>query len=250
MLSLLKKRKLKKLLNQALEDGVLTDDEGEAIEKMRLELGLPEELIAEVRSNHFHKLINPLIDEICRTRRLSDEHLHTLGKHSKNLRVKTDIPEEFAIFRLLWIAENTGEFNPPAVPAPTNIRLTKGEKCHHITQANWLRVKTRRKTQYVGSSVSLRVAKGVSFRFGGAQPIRHEWEEVVPQDLGSLCVTSKKLVFIGESMKSCTVSMGTLAAWEALQDGIVLHKTRGPSEIFQLPELDIEYTALLLSRLQ
>ena len=70
MLSFFKRRRVKKMVKQALADGVLTDAEGEAIDAAGRELGLPESFAMGIRARHYHSTVKPIVARIMNCRRL------------------------------------------------------------------------------------------------------------------------------------------------------------------------------------
>ena len=76
-----------------------------------------------------------------------------------------------------------------------------------------------RQTHAAYGGPTIRVAKGVSFRLGGASARSESHEEIRDIDWGSLILTSKRLIFIG-SKRTTNIDLRKIMAIEAYTDGI------------------------------
>ena len=129
--------------------------------------------------------------------RLTDEEEKSLRELTSKLGLteedflgSMDDRSHLAYCKLMWDIEN-GRL--PEIESP--IILQKNELCHFSIDAERLKTKTVT-TGYSGGSrgVSVRIAKGVSYRVGAyrGHPIK---EEVTMNYPGTLVITSKRLVF-------------------------------------------------------
>lgn len=137
--------------------------------------------------------------------------------------------------------------NPPAI-------MQKNETCHFCANVALFETKTRKKTTYVGGSsgVSLRIAKGVSYRVGSfkGQPITNTWEETVQIDQGTLLFTTKRVMFVG-SKKSFSINHNKILNFQMYSDGIdVIKENRKTEQVFKFLEyIDPEITGCLLHKI-
>jgi hypothetical protein len=76
-----------------------------------------------------------------------------------------------------------------------------------------------RQTHAAYGGPTIRVAKGVSFRLGGASARSESHEEIRSIDQGSLILTTKRLIFIG-SKRTTNIDLRKIMAIEAYTDGI------------------------------
>ena len=76
-----------------------------------------------------------------------------------------------------------------------------------------------RQTHAAYGGPTIRVAKGVSFRLGGASARSESHEEIRAIDRGSLILTTKRLIFIG-SKRTTNIDLRKIMAIEAYTDGI------------------------------
>jgi len=80
-----------------------------------------------------------------------------------------------------------------------------------------------RQTHAAYGGPTLRVAKRVSFRLGGASARSESHEEIRVIDQGSLILTNKRLIFIG-SKRTNNIDIRKIMAIEAYKDGIELQR--------------------------
>lgn len=76
-----------------------------------------------------------------------------------------------------------------------------------------------RQTRAAYGGPTIRVAKGVSFRIGGAAARSESHEEIKVIDQGSLILTNKRMVFIG-SKRTTNIDLKKIMAITAYRDGI------------------------------
>lgn len=245
MFSFFRNRKFRRDLEQALEDGVLTDDEVRYLEQRSEQLGIDQEVVDKLRRSHVQEQVQPILERIKSTRRYSPEDEAELHRMAKDLRFELQFGPEFAVYRALWELENTGSMT--LRPIHAEIILTRGEECYHSAVASWNQVKrVRERTGYVGGAVSFRVARGVRFSVGRAVPTYNEYEGLMEISPGVLYLTNKKLIFRG-SKRSTSISLGRLIDYTLYADGIELHKTSGKPDVYLMDPPDPEYMAALIT---
>lgn len=238
-----KKSKVKKLVKQALSDNILTGVEIKEIEAAADEANVSSDVINKIRQKHYNKLVKPTLDRIRTNRRFSPADEAEIRSMSEQLHVTPEF-SDFGPYRKLWEIEETGTFEPE--PIDVNIRLTKNEVCFYSAPSIWAQVKTIRKHHgYVGGSIGVRVAKGVTLRVGKAVPHYTESEEVVDISEGTLFVTNKKVVFDGDR-RSTNITFGRLIAYHLYKDAIEIRKSSGKPDLFRLNPIDLEFLDALL----
>jgi hypothetical protein len=245
MFSFFRNRKFRKDLEQAVADGVLTDDEVRYLEQRSEQLGIDQKFVDSLRGSHVKQQVQPILERVKAARRYSPDDEAELYRLAKNLRFEPQFGPEFAIYRALWELENTGSMT--LRPIHAGIILTRGEECYHSAGASWNQVKrVRERTGYVGGAVSFRVAKGVRFSVGRAVPTYNEYEGLMEVSPGFLYLTNKKLLFRG-SKKSTNIPLGRLIDYTLYADGIELHKTSGKPDVYLMDPPDPEYIAALIT---
>ncbi|MDH3327399.1 MAG: hypothetical protein OEM38_11880 [Gammaproteobacteria bacterium] len=239
------KRQLKKKMLEVLNDGVITGEEERQLTQLVENLGIDENYYWEVRKQFLDKEIFPIISRIRETRRYSPEDEKELLSLKKAHRVNALFEDElFARYRLLWEIENTGSFE--LKPIATDLRLKKNEECYFAACATWKQEKRVKEHRgYIGGSIGIRVAKGITLRVGRAVPVYDEYDDIASISDGTLYVTNKKIVFLGHK-KSTNITFTRLANYQLYRDTIKVIKTSGKPDIFSLDEDDILYLDALL----
>lgn len=239
MFDFIKKRKLKSIIVEALSDGEITDAEFDKIMQAKNELGLSEDYIHNLIAKHFNKAIQPILKRIRKSRRFSLDDEKEIIAIAKKFQVTPHFVDDLKIYRSLWEIETTGTFTPSPISVP--IRLNKREECYHAASSVWAQLKVVRKhSGYVGASVGFRIAKGVTLRLGKAIPSVSKSEEIVDISSGTLYVTNKRLIFVGDK-KSTNITFGRIISHEIYRDGIEIRKTSGRPDIFKLDSADVEF---------
>lgn len=109
------------------------------------------------------------------------------------------------------------------------IILQKSEVTHFVIQAFLMeeRVISR---GYQGSSqgVSVRIAKGLTYRVGQSRGKLVSEKGIVAVDEGDFIITNQRLIFSG-SKKSFSYEYKRLLAWNMYSDGILINIDNGPS---------------------
>ena len=204
---------------RAIDDGVLNEDEIAEIEAKRMEWNIDEKTSIKLK-NRFYALA---LKNTTQDRRLSPDEDAMLTKLSAHFNVsdkdKIRSYKDLARFKLLHSIE-LGEL--PVVNA-SGLSLQKNEQVHWVQSSSMLEEKTKR--QYIGGSrgVSVRIAKGVSFRTGGFRGHVETSQEIVPVSAGELIITNKRIVFRGDR-KNFTSTWAKIIDLELFGNGIRIGK--------------------------
>ncbi len=122
-------------------------------------------------------------------------------------------------YRRLTRIQN-GELQPKQ---SCEIILKKDESCFFETSVQLVEQKT--KSHYVGGSrgVSVRIAKGLSYRVGGfkGERISEQYNEIT--DSGTLTITDKRIVFTGHK-KSVAYQLNSITNVNKFNNGISFQK--------------------------
>lgn len=214
---------VQKLSAEALSDHVLEADEREKIYELADFLGLNRTAVDQVLKTQALAIFKDYRDAAAADRRLSPEEereldsvMGNLGLQSADLQKRDQ--DELAYFKLLWEVDN-GIL--PEIPAP--IILQKNEVCHLAVPADRLESKTVTVGRTGGSrGVSVRIAKGVTYRVGAArsQPIK---AEVTQRHPGTLCITNKRVVFQA-AKKGVVAPIRSIVSMNAFSDGVEFQK--------------------------
>ena len=230
---------------QALADGQLTQAEREGIQRLNTALRIPLDVHAAIWSELSHPLLEWRLQELIADRRLSPRELEDFREYAKSLgfaKMSFGGNTQAALDRysLLWRIEN-GQLPSVAVP----IVLQKGETCFWSGQAEWheLRTKTTR-VNYGGPVASIRIMKGLHWRVGSVAVSRITREELTQLDVGTLYITSKRILLSG-AYKNYQLRYSAALGIEVFSDAIRVDKAAGRSPVLILP--DSEIPAAILS---
>lgn len=217
---------VRELATQALRDGILTDDELEGILSEQRRQGLSDQDLRFFRTELFQLA--------CETagadRRLTPEEEHSLNRVIQrfNIDIKDSSIQrsarDLAKFRLLYEID---QGNLPVVELP-GVALRGGEQAHAAVRASLLEERVIRKTYQGGSKgVSIRIARGVSYRVGSHRGHIKTETGIVPVSTGLLALTSRRVVFHGDR-KSINATWSKVGSAELFKDGVIISlSTRG-----------------------
>jgi len=221
-------------LLKAVRDGKLTASEEAELKGIQKNFGLSE-LPVKMAATHTYQR---LYQEITSDRQVTDKEV----KQIEELLSKFEISEKetaptlktLSRLRFLTLLE---EGILPEIQA--DMFLKKKEVAHYQAECELLEERTKR--EYVGgySGLSIRVAKGVSWRVGGFKGKPIEKTEMSKVDQGSLVVTNKRLVFSGDR-KSFSVPYSKLIDIDLFKDAVKLNREgKIRREYFVVPDPEI-----------
>ena len=108
-------------------------------------------------------------------------------------------------------------------------KLMKSEHLIYVfSKVRYLEQRTKREVVGRSAGVSIRVAKGVSFRTGASKGTPVEKDEVVDRGVGLMAITTKHLYFSGE--RSFRIPFGKMVSVESLADGVVVTRDRASAQ--------------------
>lgn len=188
-----------KLLHQRFEelvaDGELSSQDEDVLTKTAILLGLEKSDLESLARKGFLEEISTRQRRVEQTWQLTDEDLAEI----ENLKNKYGITRfrmegNAGLFRQVYLLEAKGQM-PPAISA--DWMLDADERAYYCIASTWHQTRVRNHG-YAGASFSVPTGmRGVRLRFGQYSPVRSE--EVTPLASGTLWVTSKRLVFQGDT---------------------------------------------------
>ncbi|MFA5387428.1 MAG: hypothetical protein WC322_03455 [Candidatus Paceibacterota bacterium] len=197
----LNKKDFKEVLLQTVEDGKLTKEEIEELNKRREEFGFSEEDIKSMKMEVFTKAFNVIKSD----QKATKEEEIELRKIQTYLGLGDDqiqhTKRELAKLRLLTEIQ---EGNMPIINI-ANLVIQKNEKVYWAEPSTLLEEKVLRRAYAGGSSgVSFRIAKGVSYRVGSSRGHLVSETGIVVVSTGKLIITSKRVIFQGDKKSFAT----------------------------------------------
>lgn len=209
------KRKLKALLCEILEDGVLTPEEVHHVQELMEATGLTFDDISRWKRDLFKRAMKGV-----QARGATSAQLDGLTAIQRYLTLPdSEVPQEISeIRRWRWLV-NLREHGPSPIEVH-NVVLRKGEICYWEERATLYEEKVVRSGYQGGSrGVSIRVMRGVSFRVGNHRGNFVSEKADMPVAEGSLVVTNRRLIFRGDR-KSFESKFEKVLELELFRDGI------------------------------
>lgn len=214
-----RKRRLQEFriaVQKALADGSLTPSELTEIEALRQELNLTEDEIKVIKNEVSHMALKAVKSD----RRFTEEEEDFLSKVTAYFQIPSETiarsQEELDRYRLLYEIEKG---NLPRITVP-GLAFRKGELAHWSEPGSLIEEKTI-KHRYGGSSsgISIRIAKGVTYRIGGHRGNIVTESKMVPVSTGELVLTNQRLIFRG-IQKSISVTWDKVLDTQLYSDGV------------------------------
>lgn len=207
----------------AASDGKLSDDEISQIQQSYRELGLTDEDMKVVRIEAYTAAVRAVrADGV-----VTEDELGELQKLQTFLKIPDSAVAgtKADLLKLRLIAEIESG-NCPSVSVQ-NLILRKGEKAFWVEEAELLEEKVVAR-RYEGGSrgVSVRIAKGLTYRVGAHRGQMVSESKVLPTSRGELVVTSARVVFKGDR-KSFNIPYEKLLHIEFYSDGIQVTDDKG-----------------------
>ncbi|WP_181308763.1 hypothetical protein [Rufibacter sp. XAAS-G3-1] len=222
------KEAVDKLSKLKYGDKIITKQESEEIFHLAEFLELDKDEVNKINKNNALKIYNQSINEVLTDKRVSQTEekelqklMTALGLNQQEITLSKRTTQDLAYYKLLWEIEN-GIL--PEIISP--IVLQKNELAHFVTSASLLETKETL-TGYTTNShgVSIRIAKGLSYRVGQAKskPIK---QEVTIKYPGQLVITNKRLVF-SATRKGFVAPFNSLVSFEPYSNGMGFQKNNG-----------------------
>ncbi len=118
----------------------------------------------------------------------------------------------------------------PSVTVP--ILLQRGEACHFSCAAAHHEIKTvTKRINYHGPTASIKIMKGVRWRFGSISVQRVSTDVMTQLDTGNLYITSKRIFFDG-TKKNASILLGKITNFTVFKDGLQVEKEAGTDSYF------------------
>lgn len=239
------KRAFFKMIVEAASDGKLTPEEIAQIELGKTQLNLTDDDLKRIRVQAYNAAFSAAasdgkvtVDEEKELTKLQD---YFKIPDSEIVRSK----QQLARFRLL------AEIQEGTLPTTqvSNVIFQRGEQAHWTEAGDILeeRVVGRR---YVGGSngVSIRIAKGVSYRVGASRGNLVTDKAVVPVSSGEFIVTNRRAIFRGDK-KSFALSIPKLLDVNFFSNGVRLTDDKGKPRTVKFDSKEnVDIVGAVLSR--
>ena len=237
--------KLRQAIAEAVADGVVNEAEAVEIAAVAASMGIPEWSVNSAKAVAFMSRA----DEVMGDGELTEEEFREL----EGLASALAIPDDFVGAKVKELAAMRRLSRLRAGDLPvlqvTGLVLKKGEVVHWAQPAVLLEQRVIKKKWESGfSSMSFRLAPGVTWRVGGTKGHLVPVSEVVRASTGWLLISNKRLVFRG-NQKSFQYALDELMEYGFYQDGMRITPNNGDTRTVQFTDsdVDMDVTGLILS---
>jgi hypothetical protein len=214
------------------------------LQDFAIALGLEKQDATAVLTGRFTAEFEPIKRRAESSFVLTDSDLEEIEILKKKYNINLTLKGNASLFRAIYLLETKHELPPPV---SVDVFLDANEPCYCTMPTTWhqSRVQTH---GYSGTSVSLPTGiRGVRFRFGGYTPVRTE--QMTPLAAGSLFVTSKRLLFNGDS-RNTTISLKKIVDGHVFSDCVKIEKNTGKPDLFTMNAAQARFVLSLVSVLK
>jgi hypothetical protein len=207
----------------AVQDGKLTKQEIDALEKQREDLGLSLNTLSHIRSNAYYAAFQT----VSKNAEVTDDEWEELEQIQEYLGLTdADIAKTKKELYRLRVLSEVRQGNMPIIETP-DIFLHPGEVAYWSEPVGLY-------VGFVGKKVSkhglhLKLSKGVSLQMGIAQD--KDERGLIKKDDGFLIITSKRVIFHGKE-ESFTTTYHQVLDIDCYASAVRLHRSRGSSQLF------------------
>jgi cbb3-type cytochrome oxidase subunit 3 len=182
-----------RVLQQALDDGVLTPDEIEKLDAVRQAGALTAE---EVRMAAL-AIYRVAIRDAAADARLTPDEDATLKRLQQQLGLsERDLGADFNQLSRLRMLARVAEGNMPEVHSP--VPLVPDELCHWVVQCTLAdRIPLTSPARHELAGTSFPVVSAEPFAAAGARDALRPADDILPTDVGALIITSRRTIFQG-----------------------------------------------------
>ena len=227
-------------LEDALADGILTEDEAERLASLREDKALSAEEVRMVALTVYRRALRSAMSDS----RITLEEDETLQRLQKLLGLNpTDLKGDRDQLQRVHLLARIERGELPRVSTP--VPMDSGEVCHWVVQA-----RLAQKLTIPGPArpplarASFLVEAATPFHITGERDSLHASEDIMPLDLGMLLITSRRTLFRG-ARRTAVLPHLKLVRMELYSDGIRLETGDGGPGLFLLVD-DAELTAAIL----
>ena len=236
-----------KNINEIIIDGKIDTSEKDFLTKLQNDLKLSDEVAHTISAQVREQFVKDFFSNMISDERLSPEEEKQFELLSKNLYTSPQIDAKSKSvldrYKLYWVIEN-GEI--PEINV--ELSLAKNEKCYFQSDCEWYEMRTvTQSVNYRGPTASIKIMKGVRYRVGSIKPQRITSEEWKKIGFGTLYLTNKRIILMGQS-KNLSIKLEKVLSFTPYSDGAEISKDTGRSPLIIFPN-NADIFSLILSRL-
>jgi len=227
-------------LEDALADGVLSDEEAEELEAVRRDSSLSEQEVRMVALSVYRRILRDAVADA----RVTREEEATLVRLQRQLDLSpADLAEDTEQLRRVHLLARIERGDLPTARTP--LTLDPGEVCHWAVQA-----RLAQKLVLPGArgddlaAVTFAVNANDPFRITGERAVLGLSDAILPQDVGMLVITSRRTLFQG-ARRAVTVPHVRLGTIDVYRDGLRLEQEGGPQHFLLIDDAELTAAVLL-----
>jgi hypothetical protein len=227
-------------LEDALADGILTEDEAERLASLREDKALSAEEVRMVALTIYRRALRSAMSDS----RITLEEDATLQRLQQLLGLNpTDLKSDRDQLQRVHLLARIERGELPRVQTP--VPMDSGEICHWVVQARLAqRLTIPGPARPPLARVSFPVDAATPFHIAGDRDSLHASDDIMPLDLGMLLITSRRTLFRG-ARRTAALPHLKLMRLELYADGMKLEWGDAGPGLFLLVD-DAELTAAIL----
>ena len=236
----------RKSYDQTISGGTLEKSQEEFIDALQKNIRLSDEIAKKIGDESRKHFMDMQLKKMVKDRKVSPDEWNEFTQIAKNLNVTVSFDEatkqQLEKFKLYWLIENG------TLPIrDVNITLPKNENCYITMNAEWLETRTvTQRINYGGPALRIKIMKGVYYRAGSVGVQRITSEELTVIDSGTLYITNKRMIFIGNK-RSNNIPINKILSVTPYIDGVGIEKDSGKSPIIRV-SFNADILAMILGR--
>jgi DNA-directed RNA polymerase subunit RPC12/RpoP len=240
-----RRKLLEAKVDELLAIGPIDDNIALELAAYAVSLKLEPSELTEIQQEKFAAEFDPIKKRIVAAMMLTDEDMAAEQALAKKYGIQPKLTGDADTFRSIYLVETKGQLPPPLA---TDLMLDAKECAYYSVPTTWHQPRVR-KLGYSGASLSLPTGiKGVRYRFGSYAPI-NSGEEMTPLTSGSLYVTSKRLLFNGET-RNTAISLTKIVDCQMYSDALKVEKSTGKPDLFSMGLPQARYILALIGALK
>lgn len=230
-----------------IADGSLSIDEQQFLQQLSANLLLSKERQEEIRAQQTGKRVDELLKEIMEDERITPEEEKSFNTLAQNLGYLTAMEgltkRMYERYKLYWRLENE------ALPeVKSGLNLQKGEQSCFIMEANWYEARKPSRNKDLNIlALGIRMSDSVGWREGYENEIEENSENWELVDNGTLILTDKRIVFIGDKGEQ-VIDLRNIYNYVPYKDGIRIEQETGSNPIIEL-KTNADILAILINRI-
>jgi hypothetical protein len=234
-----RKQLLASRLAELVEKGKFTEADLQELTSMAVDLKLNQSDVEELQQQQMHKEFEPIRQRILSALMLTDEDDQSIRQLERKYGIKLSLEACTETLRASYIMATNGRLPPPI---QTGLMLNDSEEVYHRVSTTWHQTRVNNYS-FAGPSISIPIIKGVRYRVASYDFARRE--AMTPLSSGMLYITSKRLLFAGES-RDTSINLSRIVNIQIFKDALEIQKNTGKSDLFSMEAAQAGYITTMI----